>query len=338
MVLKLLDRSAEVSLQDPLWLNKHLLSIIDAVDNIDVISFTDHTSQLIMKAVEQLDNTGQDTANRAVHRDLWYLLAMDKKIWVVLWEKYDDLVSLLIEYSSLNRMPPRDHLLSYTLENPSWEYERSYTWFPEEQVFIGSLRESYKDLYLAIQSILQILHSSWEDDIIPHLWEIRKRLEVLPNEMRRVNAELPKERFAELLKSSFHSIEINGVVYASPCWGALPIIIIDRLLYGDQLTDEEDKIYKSFVGHFIPYLPSELRDIVSNQSVFHVVQDRWIDAEKAQLSEVFKVLIKFRWPHYGAAKRNIPAIKRLWVWTWSFWENPLLWIININRRLLNQLS
>jgi len=338
MVYSLLDRSTEVSLLDPLWMNNQLTSIIEAVDNINVINFVDITSNLIERAIDHFDTTDHDTNNRAIHRDLWYLLAMDRKVWTVLWERYSDLISLLLHYSRLNWMPPRDHLLSYTLENPSWNNERSYTWLPEEEVFIASMKKSYIDLYLAIQSILQVIDSTEEDDIFPYLLETQKLLEVLPNEMRKVNSQLPREKFAELLKSSFHSIDINGKVYASPCGGALPIIIIDRLLYDDQLTNEEEEIYKSFVEHFIPYLPPELREIKSKQSVFKIVQTRWIDTEKAQMWKILNVLIKFRWPHYGAAKRNIPAIKKLWVWAWSFWENPLLWIININRRLLDQLS
>lgn len=337
MPFKFLETSPKVSLADPLWMNQNLSWIIHAANNEKASDFRSYVTWIVSNTLEFTENTS-NIEIRAIHRDLWYLLAMDRKLWSVLWDLEDEIVRKLMLCSFINDMPPRDHLLSYTLENPTGDFERLYTWSEEEVIFIDALRQSYIALCHAVEKLQIILSDNEIDDFVSLLEEAKKYLQVLPMTMKNVNAALPREKFAEILKSSFHSIEIADTMYASPCGWALPIIVFDNLLYWDQLTDDENEEYKKFISHFSPYLPNELRSIQSNTSVFEAIINRNIPKEKELLGEIFRLLISFRWPHFGAAKRNIPAIKKLWVWAGSFWESPLMAIIQINKRLLSCLS
>jgi len=72
-------------------------------------------------------------------------------------------------------------------------------------------------LCYAVEKLCIILSNIESDNVSTLLLQVKEYLEVLPEAMKNVNIALPREKFAEILKSSFHSIKIGESMYASPC-------------------------------------------------------------------------------------------------------------------------
>lgn len=356
MDTRILQEAEFISTLDPLdinsqistvqWINNKLSKEIEEKEVMNLVSITRLAYENALKKMDE-----DYLTLCAILRDLWFLIASIRAIPIKNpFIHIPEAENIMMQLWQKTHLVPRDNLLSYTLWNPPGSRRRSFTWTKAEDGFITALNMSYSDLLKAIPVLLSIMEASRKNTpietskLLEHLTFVNEKLWVLVKAMMHVQKTLPWVTFAEIMKRNFHPLKVWDKVYDSPCWWALPIIVIDRLLYGDSSTLSVLNgwsAYNEFVSKFYPYLPMELQNLVTDSeagSVFWLIMDRWIPEEKQKFIEILTTLIRFRAPHYTIAYRNIPVVTALKVWGWSHWLPALKNILEINTWLLEILK
>jgi hypothetical protein len=194
---------------------------------------------------------------------------------------------------------------------------RTFTRLPEERIFIDSFREGMASIDHSLNSLFQApTHDPDGIDAITHLLEqanqsFRGMVEAIVLVRRVISPEL----FTFQLRPYFDPIEIGEQTYLAPGGAQMPLILIDKLLWGLGDSDEQ---YAHYFNENLQYLPVKYRNIWQMTSslkqnmlkkVTRATNSLPIQSELRhklleEVEKLFLMLIRFRQPHLTIAREN----------------------------------
>jgi hypothetical protein len=208
---------------------------------------------------------------------------------------------------------PRGTVYTYTTQNPK-EQERSFTGSAREQLFIDVVRDSGSVMLSACGELLAIDAAHDEsEDIAEILVRVAESMGSVVKNMVIVKREISPEFFTFTMRPYFEPIEINGISYAGAGGAQLPLVIIDRLLWGVGFSSTD---YKSYFADNVRYQPATLRadlSVAENQqygeNLLGTLRTRHFAGDDLKTAfEGVELLLKklrgFRMPHRRVAEDN----------------------------------
>lgn len=254
----------------------------------------------------------------AASRDLGFLAASFARHGVDL-ENIPTLGKSLIYLSEITDEVPRDTVFSYGPRNPSGHRMRTFTGTLGERVFIEGFTDGMSRLHSCISKLvvayntpptnarfLLLMHGCKED--------ILKLAESMVDVRRKITPEF----FTYQLRPYFPPLKIGKKVYMAPGGAQMPLIVVDRILWG---IDSENSAYHEYFWDNVQYMPKNYRQIVQNfnslsltqkilSTLHQLSQEETHDGRSIvsgslfALKELLVAIQKFRFPHKRTAEEN----------------------------------
>jgi len=195
----------------------------------------------------------------AAMRDLGLCLGSIKKLGVEPVQAVPELEYVLFELANLTNLPPRDTLLHYTLWNPEGLRLRTYTNTTHEVALIKSVQIAYPALNTAIDLLVDLHMISFQSaEFGLKLQEVGKYLDIVINGLVHAYKEVDPHFFATSLRMFYDPIDINKEQYLGPGAVELPLFILDKLLWANEV---KDTTYRQFQEAYLPYILPKHRRI-----------------------------------------------------------------------------
>lgn len=297
---------------DPLRLDGFFAEVLPIVNE------TANTSILVSQAISSskfaiaIKNPSQEIALACV-RDLGMLAASLTRHGV----KVSAIPALHNALSCLSRYSgevPRDTVFSYGPRNPEGSKLRRFTSQPEEEIFISSFREGMTSLAECINYLDTALGLSISDEKFSEVIDkANDKFKVMITAIQSVRKNVPPEVFTHILRPYFDPYEIDGVKYLAPGGAAMPVILIDKILWADNVGDPVYDYYYEENLSYLPYSYQEFAKSISGQSIYSkAIEEYNANTELSEiqlksfnsLMEFFNTLVKFRAPHKRVADDN----------------------------------
>jgi hypothetical protein len=165
-----------------------------------------------------------------------------------------DLEQALARLGKLGGEVPRETLFSYTTRNPEGTRLRTFTNLTEERLFIDTLREGLLSTIVCLRATFQAcLYEPYDPAFVQSLEMAAEAFSELVPGIVEIRKKISPELFTFQMRPFFDPFEVNGVSYLAPSGTQLPLILIDWLVWGRVLDEEEQWTYAS---QQLPYLPS----------------------------------------------------------------------------------
>lgn len=204
---------------------------------------------------------------------------------------------------------PRETVFHYGPWNPSGERQRTFTGSEGEKTFIGSFREGMSGLDESINNLLSLQSKSTDDLNFGHVIDIAKSgFQKMVNAMVEVRRKITPDFFSFEMRPYFPVLRIDGKEYQAPGGAQMPVLLLDRILWG---SDQKDEKYQNYYHDAIQYLPKVYRDVaekIGGESIVTKVLNSQsnigTDSVRQGLSSILTSLLMFRHPHLKTAKEN----------------------------------
>lgn len=216
--------------------------------------------------------------------------------------------SLMVIGSKLDETP-RETVFHYGPWNPSGKRQRTFTATEGERIFIHSFREGMSGLDESIGNLLDLQSKSTSDLNFGHTLDVaRVGFQKMVDAMVEVRREITPDFFSFQMRPYFPILNINDQDYQAPGGAQMPVLLVDRILWG---ADQKDEIYQKYYTDAVKYLPTIYRDVaksIGNESLVTKVlmSQTTVGSEtiKQSLTSVLTSLLMFRHPHLKTAKEN----------------------------------
>ncbi|MGG3181748.1 monodechloroaminopyrrolnitrin synthase PrnB family protein [Priestia megaterium] len=302
-----------VSHLDPLELDDFFENEFCALnEQQDTTKMKDKLEKVLEKSSQTQSNTYDAMA---ITRDIGFIASALNRHGVDI-HTITNLESELLRLSELTLELPRDNVNSYTTRNPKGKRQRTFTNYPEERLFIHSVRESMNCLYI-ISNNLQLLKETdiCSSDYVRLVNNCSEQFNFMVNSIVQVKKEISPERFSFDLQPYFSPFVIGGKLYHGPGGTQMLMIIVEFLLYGSSLDNKE---YQDYLDNNFVYLPYDHREIViSNKNKPSIIdlillkESTYIERKERlynslnSLEKFLNRIIAFRSPHTQLAKDNM---------------------------------
>lgn len=208
---------------------------------------------------------------------------------------------------------PRGTVYSYALQNPS-QQERTFTGTPEEHFFIKTVRDSGA---IMLSQCAELLALNPSVDDAEHMAEALARtsdtMKFVVKGMVDVSRVVSPSFFSKEMRPFFDGIEVDGASYAGAGGAQLPLVVIDRIMWG---SESESAVYQGYYEDNIRYQPADLRSDLSiaedgayQISLLGHLRDRQVAGENMNTAidearGVMGQIKRFRMPHRKVAQDN----------------------------------
>lgn len=204
---------------------------------------------------------------------------------------------------------PRETVFHYGPWNPSGQRQRTFTGSEEEKIFIGSFREGMSGLDESINNLLSLQDKSTDDLNFGHVIDVAKSgFQKMVNAMVEVRRKITPDFFSFEMRPYFPVLKIYGKEYQAPGGAQMPVLLVDRILWG---SDQKDEKYQNYYHDAIQYLPKVYRDVaekIGGESIVTKVLNSQpnigLPSVRQSLSSILTSLLMFRHPHLKTAKEN----------------------------------
>lgn len=204
---------------------------------------------------------------------------------------------------------PRETVFHYGPWNPSGERQRTFTGTEGERTFIHSFREGMSGLDETINNLLSLQQKSTSDLNFVHTLDLAnngfQKMVVAMTEVRR---KITPDFFSFQMRPYFPVLNISGQDYQAPGGAQMPVLLVDRILWG---VDQKDEVYQNYYKDAIRYLPMAYREVaqsIESESLVTKVltSQSTVSSEsiKQSLTSILTSLLMFRHPHLKTAKDN----------------------------------
>ncbi len=306
---------ATVRQLDPLNADELFELMADANDLSDTQSLCTIGDELVKRANRRVLSSCSYEESLAMLRDLGMLAASLAK-FNLLVDSVPGLEQLLLQLGSVTEEVPRDTVFSYGPRNPQQpERMRKFTTTDAETVFIESFSEGMKHLGAVILALETALAATDPDEIATNLRAATEQLTEMTQAIVRVRRKIPPEVFTYQLRPFFDPVTVGGQSYLAPGGAQMPVIIVDKLVWG---IGREYPEFEEYFQENLQYHPRGYREFwqeLSNTLTQNLV-DRLIELTQQpdsngtytnaleELLTFINTLIKFRVPHLKVATDN----------------------------------
>lgn len=202
---------------------------------------------------------------------------------------------------------PRDTIYSYGPRNPEGLRQRTFTGTKQEKEFVNSFSVGLASLEQSLAKLLIVSKKHLHDSTLPEMEGAVFDLSHLVDAIANVRRTITPEFFTSVLRPYFEPIEIRGKVYYAPGGAQMPLLIIDRIIWGSF----SDPIFREYWHSNMPYLPKRLRRAASlpKHSILEVMSDNKFSSPNRKQWLKFAVALvnvihSFRYPHLAIAREN----------------------------------
>jgi hypothetical protein len=204
---------------------------------------------------------------------------------------------------------PRETVFHYGPWNPSGDRQRMFTGTEEEKTFIHSFKEGMSGLDESINNLLDLQSKSTNDLNFGHTLGVAKAgFQKMIDAMVEVRRKITPDFFSFQMRSYFPVLKLNDQDYQAPGGAQMPVLLVDRILWG---ADQGDATYQNYYHDAIKYLPKAYREVaqtIGDESIVSKVVNSptstGSDSIKQSLSSVLTSLLMFRYPHLKTAQEN----------------------------------
>lgn len=336
-----------------------IVSFLDPLDldNFFINKFHQINQHGDIESLKMITENAVERSNRlilnkytamAVNRDLGFLSSSLERHGISI-TKIEKLEAELIRLSHYTSEVPRDNVNSYASRNPRGVRQRSYTNLEEERIFIGSVNEAMKCLSNVVDNllILKVIpvdskgYVNVINNAINHFY-------TMINSIVNVRKAISPQCFSFELRPYFPPIKVAEKIYYGPGGAQMIMILIDFLLYGSSLKNDE---YKDFVEENKIYLPLEYRNIIKDNentpSIIDLIKLH-LETGKIRNNEAIQVILgieklinkilTFRRPHTQLAKDNMKIRPQKSVGSGGYEADILDVLLNITTEQKNELK
>lgn len=247
----------------------------------------------------------------AAMRDLGILLGSIKKLGTEPTEAVGRLGTVLIYLGEKTALPPRDTLIHYTRWNPADERMRMYTGLPDERELINSVNLSTYPLYLAIDTLNQLLDiPARSDRFAAHCRKVSSLFDDVVKGIVHTRKNVSPEVFTRQLRCFYDPITIYEQEYIGPGAVEMPMFVYDHLLWS---ADYNNDSYRNFKETYLAYNQESIRNIYYGAKYSLATRvaesmtrdDIFCEAVLNSAREVYRLIMKlkgFRAPHLKVTK------------------------------------
>jgi hypothetical protein len=292
---------------DPLGADHFMVDILPTLNSLGKVGEVISLSKGIIPSGDKIEAMDGFEARAAI-RDLGMVASSIQKHGVPTRKIPDLERSLILIGMKLDEIP-RETVFHYGPWNPADERTRTFTGTEEEKIFIQSFREGMQGLDLSINSLLELQNKSVFDLGFSHTLDLaRDGFQKMVSAMVEVRRKVTPDFFSFQMRPYFPALTINGQVYQAPGGAQMPVLLIDRMVWG---IDCKDNVYQEYYGENLKYLPKNYREIDQLIETNSLVTRFLKEADAANLAQtqegislLLLVLLKFRLPHLKTAKAN----------------------------------
>lgn len=302
----------EIAQLDPLSLDNFMVHELPKLNNV-----ADSQSILAFAKQLTLPESINILAAKAIVRDIGMIASSLVRHGISLNET-QNLELMFTKLSEITQEICPKTIFSACARNCQKERMRTFTGDEQEKIFIRGLYEGIKNMPSCVCNVAELsntpITSSRFSDLIQ---QVRVDFHGMIVGMATVKKKVTSTFFTHVLRPYFLPIEINGVTYISESAAQMPILLIDRMLWGEGKQNEQ---YNSYYHVILPYLPLPYRKLAQNLPTISILQrvntelqnGHKLDGLQRQivldnlnsLEKVFIDLLKFRMPHLKTAEEN----------------------------------
>lgn len=310
-----LDR--EVQEHDPLGLDKFMVNKLHRLNNEgNVDAITQVLDQVTTRIEPLMHFTIRDAL--AATRDLGMIAASIVRHGTNL-NTLPNLEYWLVCLSKITGEVPRDTVFSYGPRNCREERMRTFTGTPEERLFIKSFNQGMSKLGFCTLNLLKACeYSILEPEFAVLLGQTRCDFKSMVDTMVVVRKKITPKYFSNYLRPYFPPLTIDGKTYMAPGGAQMPLILIDKILWG---STSKDAVYHAYYKDNLQYLPSVYKYLAEMMRPIALVDAalnevgvtnahtsstdrRHIIASLRATHELLTEIQKFRTPHLRTAEEN----------------------------------
>lgn len=306
------DHSQKIQDLDPLRIDGFMIHQLPLYNN-------SNSPQAIIEALptfipnEETINNFDINESRASMRDLGMIAASLQRHGISI-SSLPNLENTLIVLGNKTGEVPRETVFHYGPWNPTGERTRTFTGTEGEKLFIDSFREGMSGLDSCIKSLIQAQATSLGPDFARLLNDSKDQFERMVKAMVEIRRKITPQFFTENLRPYFPVLNIGGNDYLAPGGAQMPVLLVDRVLWG---TDETNPEYQSYYVDNQAYLPTEYKidSYINRESVVSKFvreaneSDHETFTSREALKNLFTSLLSFRYPHLQTAKENFALRK-----------------------------
>ena len=277
----------------------------------------------------------------AALRDLGMMAAILEQRYAIHPCEADTVATAMVSLGEIAEEVPRETTYSHGPRNPAGSRMRTCTTLPEERIFFLSVSKAARCLPECIRNLHKATTAE-VSDIAEHLMQATMAMESFVSALVRVKRTVPPDVFSTEIVPYFEVREVAGKRYGGPTGAQLGLTIVDRMLFGADVTTIRE--YETFSEEMNPYLPRELRRIAQLQhdrvSLLDMARDegRFDHAGVVCLRELFQVLYKFRVPHLRLAQESFLSRPEGARGSGGYHPSFLEMLANCTRKAIDELS
>ncbi len=303
------DLAREISSLDPLAVDNFM------VNELPVLNQAADVNRIVEAGVRVLPNTGRIeemsyAENQAALRDLGMIASSIVRHGVDIREVREietTLVSLGNKYDEM----PRETVFHYGPWNPDNGRLRTFTGTEGEAMFIDSFRKGMVGLDRSIDKLIESQKLDTRDlGYGNSLEEARDGFQAMVDAMVAVRRTITPEFFTFEMRPYFPVLNIGGRDYQAPGGAQMPMLLIDRILWGVDMENEEYHNYFAESRQYLPRMYREVDELVSPESVVSRIGsdtescNESIESARQGALELLSSIQKFRFPHLKTARDN----------------------------------
>ena len=332
---------------DPFNLDDFLRKLPTLNNKWDLDWIVSYISNKILASSNSLDELSKSDALAGL-RDFGLIAWSLQKHWVEI-SSIGGYQELMLKLSKIWSESPRDTVYSYWPRNPSDDRLRTYTNTEEEKKFINSFNWAIQWLYWTIWWLLE-RHQNIDKWNYEEWLKNMKSCEAWFSEMiswiLKTRKSISPEIFTNKLRPYFDPITINGVSYDAPWWAQMPLIIIDLLLWGSDVSSD---LYRWFLDNNLKYCPQQLAwiwkeklfepsAITKLENMKNNQSDQIIRQQAKLIEKILNKILWFRMPHLKIAEANFNLRWKDEVWSWWYRPDILYHLITLTKQSKSRLN
>ena len=301
------ELSRKIQDADPLGADHFMIEVLPVLNNSGKVGEILQVSIGIIPSTEEIEKMDYHQAQAGL-RDLGIIASSIQRHGV----DFGDVPSLeqsMVEIGLSLNETPRETVFHYGPWNPIGERTRTFTALDEERAFIQSFREGMSGLDESINNLLYLQSKPVHDLNFGHTLDLAKEgFQKMVNAMVEVRRKITPEFFTFEMRPYFPVLKLNGQEYQAPGGAQMPVLLVDRILWG---VDQKDETYQRYYAENLKYLPKAYKNIDQAIGSESVVTRLLRESEgvvsssvKESTSSLLNSLLMFRYPHLKTAKEN----------------------------------
>lgn len=303
----------QVQALDPLEADNLIKLLPKINDTNDLHSLTDLGTILVKRTEALFTKTNSLAQNMAMLRDLGMVAASLVRHGLTIGH-VAGLEEALYCLGNATDEVPRDSVFSYGPRNPQTpDRMRRFTSTQKEKVFIEAFSSGMEKLSCTIVSLESALLTDDPEAMALHIEQASSNFDAMIRAIVAVHRAIPPEVFTRQLRPYFDPVTVHNIDYLAPGGAQMPVIIIDKLLWGlDQYSPALELYFKENLTYHPALYRKYWEELSQTHSdslitkVEHMVIENPASAQKAAaaLMKFVNTLIRFRVPHLKVANDN----------------------------------